>query len=192
MSNLFAERGAIHVHVGATIIVEGAAPAYEELIAHVEKRLTLVPRFRQRIVKIPLGIENPVWGDDPSFDVRRHVRHISVPPPARFDQLRDLVGRVMSEPLDTSRPLCRPSLVEGLSGRHAYISKARRALVGGVAAVDVGTILLDTTKRGMRVKAPEKPWDPDEPSPTMLITQAASDRVRKPLRAAGRAARNAV
>jgi diacylglycerol O-acyltransferase len=192
MSNLLAERGPIHVHVGATIIVEGTAPSYDQLIAHVEKRLELVPRFRQRIVKIPLGIENPVWGDDPSFDVRRHVRHISVPRPGRLDQLRDLVGRVMSEPLDMSRPLWQLYLVEGLSGRHAYISKTHHALVDGVAAVDVGTILLDTTKRGTRIKAPEKPWDPDEPSPTMLLTQAASDRVRKPLRAAGRAARNAV
>ncbi|MFL5908401.1 MAG: wax ester/triacylglycerol synthase family O-acyltransferase, partial [Solirubrobacterales bacterium] len=192
MSNLLAERGPIHVHVGATIIVEGTAPSYDQLVAHVEKRLELVPRFRQRIVRIPLGIENPVWGDDPAFDVRRHVRHVSVPRPGRLDQLRDLVGRVMSEPLDLERPLWQLYLVEGLSGRHAYISKTHHALVDGVAAVDVGTILLDTTKRGTRVKAPEKPWDPDEPSPTMLLRQAASDRVQKPIRAARRAARNAV
>jgi WS/DGAT/MGAT family acyltransferase len=192
MSNVFAERGSIHVHVGATIIVEGAAPTYDQLIRHVEKRLMLVPRFRQRIVKIPLGIENPVWGDDPQFDARRHVRHVSVPRPGRLDQLRELVGRVMSEPLDMQRPLWQLYLVEGLTGRHAYISKTHHALVDGVAAVDVGTILLDTTKRGTRIQAPEKPWDPDEPSPTMLLTQAASERVRKPLRAAGRATRNAV
>jgi diacylglycerol O-acyltransferase / wax synthase len=191
MSNLHAERGSIHVHVGATIIVEGAAPGYDELVAHVEKRLLLVPRFRQRIVRIPLGIENPVWGDDPQFDVRRHVRHISVPRPGRLDQLRDIVGRVMSEPLDMERPLWQLYLIEGLSGRHAYISKTHHALVDGVAAVDVGTILLDPNKRGTRMTAPEKPWDPDEPSPTMLLTQAASERVRKPLRAAGRAARTA-
>jgi diacylglycerol O-acyltransferase / wax synthase len=192
MSNLNAERGPIHVHVGATIIVEGAAPTYDQLVAHVEKRLLLVPRFRQRIVKIPLGIENPVWGDDPRFDVRRHVRHVSVPRPGRLDQLRDIVGRVMSEPLDMDRPLWQLYMVEGLSGRHAYISKTHHALVDGVAAVDVGTILLDTSKRGTRIKAPEEPWDPDEPSPTMLLTQAASERVRKPLRAAGRAAKTAV
>jgi diacylglycerol O-acyltransferase / wax synthase len=192
MSNLLAERGPIHVHVGATIIVEGAAPEYDQLVAHVEKRLLLVPRFRQRIVRIPLGIENPVWGDDPAFDVRRHVRHVSVPRPGRLDQLRDLVGRIMSEPLDMDRPLWQLYLIEGLSGRHAYVSKTHHALVDGVAAVDVGTILLDTSKRGTRMKVPEKPWDPDEPSPSMLLRQAASDRVRKPIRAAGRAARNAV
>jgi diacylglycerol O-acyltransferase len=192
MSNLHAERGPIHVHVGATIIVEGAAPTYDQLVRHVEKRLLLVPRFRQRIVKIPLGIENPVWGDDPQFDVRRHVRHVSVPRPGRLDQLRDLVGRMMSEPLDMQRPLWQLYMIEGLSGRHAYVSKTHHALVDGVAAVDVGTILLDATKRGSRIQVPEKPWDPDEPSPTMLLTQAASERVRKPLRAAGRAARDAV
>jgi diacylglycerol O-acyltransferase / wax synthase len=192
MSNLNAERGPIHVHVGATIIVEGAAPTYDQLLAHVEKRLLLVPRFRQRIVRIPFGVENPVWGDDPHFDARRHVRHVSVPRPGRLDQLRDIVGRVMSEPLDLERPLWQLYLVEGLSGRHAYISKTHHALVDGVAAVDVGTILLDTSKRGTRVKVPEKPWDPDEPSPTMLLSQAATERVRKPLRAAGRAARSAV
>jgi diacylglycerol O-acyltransferase len=192
MSNLNAERGPIHVHVGATIIVEGAAPTYDRLVAHVEKRLLLVPRFRQRIVRIPLGIENPVWGDDPQFDVRRHVRHVSVPRPGRLDQLRDIVGRVMSEPLDMDRPLWQLYMVEGMSGRHAYISKTHHALVDGVAAVDVGTILLDTSKRGTRISVPEKPWDPDEPSPTMLLTQAASERVSKPLRAAGRAARTAV
>ena len=90
------------------------------------------------------------------------------------------------------RPLWQLYLVEGLSGRHAYISKTHHALVDGVAAVDVGTILLDPNKRGTEAGDPEAPWDPDEPSPTMLVTQAATDRVRKPLRAAGRAARSAV
>ena len=192
MSNLLAERGPIHVHVGATIVVEGAAPSYEQLATHVEKRLALVPRFRQRIVRIPLGIENPVWGDDPQFDIHRHVRHISVPRPGRLDQLRDLVGRVMSEPLDMQRPLWQLYLVEGLRGRHAYISKTHHALVDGVAAVDVGTILLDPSRRGTRFSSPEAPWDPDEPSPTMLVAQAASEPVSRPIRAAGRAARNAV
>jgi len=193
MSNLNAERGPIHVHIGATIIVEGAAPSYDRLVAHVEKRLQLVPRFRQRIVRIPLGIENPVWGDDPQFDVRRHVRHISVPRPGRLDQLRDVVGRVMSEPLDMERPLWQLYLVEGLSGRHAYISKTHHALVDGVAAVDVGTILLDTSRRGTRIKAPEAPWDPDEPSPTIAAHPGSlRARAQSRLRAAGRAARTAV
>ncbi len=190
MSNLLAERGPIHVHVGGTIIVEGAAPPYEKLIAHVEERLKLVPRCRQRVMAIPLGLENPVWGDDPQFDVRRHVRHIGVGRPGHLDQLRELVGRVMSEPLDMSRPLWQLYMVDGLrGGRHAFISKTHHALVDGVAAVDIGTILLDPSPKGTELAMPEEPWDPDEPSPGMLFAQAASNRIRRPVRAAGRAAR---
>jgi diacylglycerol O-acyltransferase len=193
MSSLLAEHGPIHVHVGGTIIVEGSPPSYDRLAVHVERRLNLVPRFRQRIVRIPLGIENPVWGDDLQFDVRRHVRSVGVPRPGRRDQLRDLVGRIMSEPLDMERPLWQLYMVEGLTGgRHAFISKTHHALVDGVAAVDIGVILLDPSPGGTRTEVPEAPWDPDEPSPAMLVAQAASDRLQRPFRAAGRAARNTV
>lgn len=49
MSSLVAERGAIHVHVGATMLMEGKAPQLDELLEHVDGRLHLVPRFRQRV-----------------------------------------------------------------------------------------------------------------------------------------------
>ena len=190
MSNLFAERGPVHVHVGGTIIVEGAPPDYEELICHVEERLDLVPRFRQRIVKIPFGIENPVWGDDSGFDVRRQVRNIAVPRPGRLDQLRDLVGRIMSEPLDMERPLWQLYMIDGLrGGRHAYLSKTHHALVDGIAAVDIGMLLLDPKRQGTKMKLRNNRWRPDERRPGELFAQAASFAVQRPFKAAGRAAR---
>jgi WS/DGAT/MGAT family acyltransferase len=42
------------------------------------------------------------------------------------------------------------------------------------------------------MEAPEQPWEPDAPSSEMLFVRAASDRVRKPLRAARKAARGAL
>ena len=193
MSSLFAERGPIHVHVGGTIVVEGAPPSYDELVAHVTERLNLVPRFRQRIVKIPLGIENPVWGDDPLFDVHRHVCNVAVPRPGRLDQLRDLVGRIMSEPLDMEHPLWRLYLIDGLrGGRHAYLSKTHHALVDGVAAVDIGMLLLDPKKTGTKLKGPKKAWKPDEVKPGDLFAQAASFAVQRPFKAVGRAAKTTV
>jgi diacylglycerol O-acyltransferase / wax synthase len=192
MSNLFAERGQVHVTVGGTIIVEGAPPGYEELVAHVEHRLELVPRFRQKIVRIPLGIENPVWGDDPGFDVRRHVRNVAIPRPGRLDQLRDLVARIMSEPLDMERPLWQLYLIDGLRGRHAYLSKTHHALVDGVAAVDIGMILLDATREGTRPKKRPKRWQPEAVQPGELFAQAALYAVQRPFRAVGRAARTTI
>ena len=116
MSSLLAERGPIHVHVGATILLEGEPPALEELLDHVEGRLGLVPRFRQRVKSTPLGLTNPVWADDPRFDLGWHVRHTALPRPGTMAQLRELVGRVMSQPLDLERPLWQ-----------LYLSRAWRA-----------------------------------------------------------------
>jgi diacylglycerol O-acyltransferase len=193
MSSLLAERGPIHVHVGATIVLEGEPPEFEELLGHVENRLGLVPRFRQKVTSTPLRLANPVWTDDPGFDVRWHVRHTALPRPGSVAQLRDLVGRVMSQPLDLERPLWQLYLVEGLDGdRHAYISKTHHALVDGVSAVDVGTIMLDPNPEGTEMPIPEDHWDPDEPSPEMLFVRAASDRIRAPLRTARKAALEAL
>lgn len=188
MSSLFAERGQIHVHVGGTIIAEGAPPSYEELVEHVDDRLELVPRFRQRIVKVPLGIENPVWADDPRFDVRRHVRPVAVPRPGRLDQLRDLIGRIMSDPLDMRHPLWQLYLIDGLrGGRHAYLSKTHHALVDGVAAVDIGMILLDPKPTPTKLRKPKDPWKPVAPKSTELFGQATAYAVQRPFKAAGRA-----
>ena len=149
MSSLLAERGPIHVHVGGTIILDGQPPAFEELLDHVDQRHGHGTRFRQKVTPTPLGLANPVWADDPAFDLRWHVRHVALPAPGTEAQLRELVGRVMSQPLDFARPLWQIYLIEGLEGkRHAVISKTHHALVDGVSAVDVGTIMLDPNKDG--------------------------------------------
>jgi diacylglycerol O-acyltransferase len=193
MSSLLAERGPIHVNVGATLVLEGDPPTLEELLDHVESRLALVPRFRQRVKPTPLQLTNPVWVDDPGFDLEWHVRHTALPRPGSMDQLRELVGRVLSTPLDLERPLWQLYLVENLEGgRHAYISKTHHALVDGVSAVDVGTIMLDPNPEGTEMPVPEERWDPDVPSPEMLFVRAATDRIRTPVSAARKAALTAI
>jgi diacylglycerol O-acyltransferase / wax synthase len=207
MSSLLAERGPIHVNVGATMIMQGKAPDFEALLAHVDKRLGLVPRFRQKIKHTPppipgrlperlessLAISNPVWVDDPAFDIRWHVRHLALPKPGTMDQLKELVGWIMSQSLDFSRPLWQICLIEGLEGRrHAYVPKTHHALVDGVSALDVGTILLDPNPDGTEMPVPEGVREPDEPSSEMLFVRAASDRIREPLRLARQAATRAM
>ena len=193
MSSLLAERGPIHVHVGATIVIEGPHPDFERLLEHVEVRLALVPRFRQRVTRTPLDLSNPVWTDDPRFDLRWHVRRAALPAPGGGAELRDLVGRIMSEPLDFGRPLWQLYLVEGVEGgRHALVNKTHHALVDGVAAIDVGTVILDPSPDGSEIELPDQEWDPEQPSPELLFVRAASDRIRGPLRAAHKAALEAL
>ena len=121
------------------------------------------------------------------------MRRVALPSPGGMGELRELVGRVMSEPLDLTRPLWQLYLIEGLEdGRHAYISKTHHALVDGVAAVDVGTIILDASPEGTEMEITEERWEPDEPSPELLFVRDASDRIRTPLRAARKAALEAL
>src|SRR5205807_2083190 len=69
------------LHVAAMLIFEGPAPAYEDFVEHVESRLHLVPRYRQRLALVPLDQGRPVWVDDDRFDVRFHVRATALPRP---------------------------------------------------------------------------------------------------------------
>jgi WS/DGAT/MGAT family acyltransferase len=193
MSSLLAERGPIHVNVGATIVVGGEPPDFERLLEHVDARLALVPRFRQRVTPAALDLVNPVWADDARFDLRWHVRRAALPRPGGAAELRELAGRIMSEPLDFTRPLWQLYLIEGLEGgRHACVSKTHHALVDGVAAVDVATVILDPSPEGAEIELPVEPPEPDAPSPEMLLIRGASERIRDPLRSARRAAREAI
>lgn len=164
MSSLLAERGPIHVHVGGTAIFDGDPPPFEELLAHVETRLELIPRFRRRVRYLPGKVMRAEWEDDPDFDLRRHVRHVAVPAPADDAGLRELVGRIMSEPLDGSRPLWQLYLIErcGAGGRRGFaaVSKTHHALVDGVSAVDVGAIILDPDPEGTDLGLSGEAWAP--------------------------------
>ena len=95
---------------------------------------------------VPGHLANPVWVDDENFDVTYHVRRSALPKPGTDAQLRDLVARIMSRPLDRNRPLWEMYLVEGLEDdRFAILTKTHHAMVDGVSAVDIGQVILDVT-----------------------------------------------
>lgn len=180
ISSLHAEQGPIHVHVGGTAIFAGRPPDFEELLAHVDQRLHLIPRFRRRVRHMPGQVGRPVWEDDADFDLRRHVRRHALPPPGDEAQLRELVGWIMSEPLDQSRPLWQIHLIEGLEGkRFAAVSKTHHALVDGIAAVDVGAVILDPDPKGTDLGLPSAPWKPNTaPTEQMLLSRISDAKQR--------------
>ena len=64
-----------HMHVASVMVFEGQAPTLDELVEHVNSRLHLVPRYRQRLAYVPFGQGRPVWTDDPHFNPYYHIRH---------------------------------------------------------------------------------------------------------------------
>ena len=133
-----------HMHVGAVLIFEGPAPAFDDFADHIRGRLHLVPRYRQKLAFPPLETGRPLWVDDPSFNLEYHVRHTALPAPGSEEQLRALAARIHSQALDRSKPLWEMWLVQGLEGgRFALISKTHHALVDGISGVDLMTVLFD-------------------------------------------------
>ena len=180
-SFLHLEDGATHMHVAGAAILEGRAPAYDELIEHILSRLHLVPRYRQRLAFVPFGQGRPVWVDDPHFNVAFHVRHTALPRPGGDEQLKRLCGRIFSQALDRSRPMWELWLVEGLADdRFALLSKTHHALVDGISGVDIATVLFDTSPEPAGI-APEGERTP-RPLPTdaQLLADALLERATAP------------
>ena len=112
----------------------------------VRGKLPLVPRYRQVVRFVPLDMGRPVWVDDPHFNIDYHLRHTALPAPGGEAELRALVGRVMAQQLDRSKPLWEIWMVEGLGGgRWALLSKTHHALVDGVSGTDLLAVIMDTT-----------------------------------------------
>jgi WS/DGAT/MGAT family acyltransferase len=180
-SFLHLERGEVHMHVAAAMVLQGAAPRYDDLVRQIVSRLHLVPRYRQRLAFVPFGQGRPVWVDDPHFNVVFHVRHTALPSPGGESELRRLCGRVFSQELDRSRPLWELWLVEGLSDeRFALLSKTHHALVDGVSGVDIATVLFDTSPEPVP-SGPVPDWVPRPlPSGAQLLADALLERATVP------------
>src|SRR3979411_3565338 len=83
---LYAERPQTPLDLGTVYVFEGesqlpggrGALGVEETI---RERIHLVPRYRQRIHRVPGNITHPVWVDDPHFDLGAHIRREVLRPP---------------------------------------------------------------------------------------------------------------
>ncbi|MGH2796464.1 MAG: WS/DGAT/MGAT family O-acyltransferase [Thermoleophilaceae bacterium] len=180
---LHLEGPSTHMHVGGIALFEGEPPDYDDVLRMIDERLQYVPRFRQKLATVPLGLGRPVWVDDPHFNLEYHVRHTALPAPGSRAKLNRLTARIMSQQLDRAKPLWEIWFAEGLAGhRFALISKTHHSLVDGVSGTDIMSVLLDP--------APEPPvieretWRPRiGPSSDQLMVEALRERLTSPAEA---------
>lgn len=180
-SFLFMEELTTAMHVGGLMTFDATAgfdpDAFRRMIGD---RLAAVPRYRQKIREVPGHLGLPVWVDDPAFELDYHVRRSALPAPGGPEQLRELVGRLVSRQLDRSRPLWELYLVEGLDGGgFAVVTKIHHAMVDGLSSVDIGALLLDRTP--VPRETPPDAWAPSaEPSDVRLVAAAVVEQMRRP------------
>jgi WS/DGAT/MGAT family acyltransferase len=176
--------------IASIAVFEGPAPSHEEVLAHLARRVPLVPRYRHKLRTVPLRLGRPVWVDDPDFDLRYHVRRTALPAPGGDRQLADLMARVMSQRLDRDHPLWEYWLVEGLAGgRWALISKVHHCMVDGVSGTDLYRVIFDSSPQpppepppGLSLSTVDDRPVSAEPSAVALAAQAALDAVVLPAR----------
>jgi diacylglycerol O-acyltransferase len=175
---LHVENDVTPMHIGGVSIFEGPPPPFEDLRAMVEGKLHLTPRYRQKVRFVPLGMGEPIWVDDPHFNIGYHLRHSAVPSPGTEKQLRATAARVFSQHLDRARPLWEIWMVEGLEDdRWALLSKVHHCMVDGVAATDMMSLLFGESLEPTNGEV----WLPEpEPSGLELIAYSARHRVRDP------------
>ncbi|HEV3229175.1 MAG TPA: wax ester/triacylglycerol synthase family O-acyltransferase [Solirubrobacteraceae bacterium] len=166
------------MHVGGVSIFEGPAPLFERLEQMVAGKLGLVPRYRQKVRFVPLGLGRPVWVDDPHFNLSYHLRHTALPGPGSDDQLRRTAARIFAQPLDRNKPLWEIWMVEGLrESRWALLSKVHHCMVDGVAATDLMSVMFEDDT----AQASAGPWEPaPEPSGAELVVRTLTRRTLSP------------
>ena len=175
------ERDEMPMHIGSLEVLAGPAPGFSEFCEMLESKLDQIPRYRQRVKEVPLGLGLPVWVDDQHFNLSYHVRHVALPSPGDELQLEVLAARLMDHRLDLSRPLWEMWIIEGLAdGRWALLNKAHHAMMDGQTGRNVMEILLDAQ--------PDTPdlfgstWQPTpEPNTASMMSSAVVDSVTDPL-----------
>ena len=187
VSFLDQEKDGSHMHIGAVMIFEGPPPSHDDVRDHIESRLHLVPRYRQKLAYPRFEMGRPLWVDDPSFNLDYHVRQTALPSPGSVEQLRLLTGRIFSQRLDRTKPLWELWLVQGLEdNRFAIINKTHHSLVDGVSGVDLTTVLFDTAPEPTPVQGDN--WTPRvEPSDATLVAHGARELASVPTKFARRA-----
>ena len=153
-SNLRIERPETPTHIAGLCIVE-AAPLLDasgelDLAAvqrRLERRLPRVPALRRIVQSVPPLCGPPLWVDDPSFSITRHVHAMRLDPPGDEGALLQTAERLLRPLLDRSHPLWELWFVTGLQSdggsQIGVLFKVHHAVADGLAAVALMMALLD-------------------------------------------------
>lgn len=111
----------------------------------IKERLLCFPRFRQKIVEPRIRKNNPYWQDDRTFNLKNHLKYISLHEPADEADLQEVVSKLSSTPLDYNRPLWQFHYVDNYNGGSALICRVHHSIADGMALVMVILSITDSS-----------------------------------------------
>jgi diacylglycerol O-acyltransferase / wax synthase len=186
VSNLRIERHGLPMNVAALAILEGRVLldasgelALEAIRVRVEQRLHLAPRLRQRLYRPGFGFGAPVWVDDASFDISRHVRTRPVPAGGEEALLATCV-ELNDRPFDQAHPLWEMWLLTGaLDGHVPMLIRFHHVLADGIAALLLLGTLFDSAPVDSAPEAPEPAGPPWTARPIPTRSELLGDALRR-------------
>ncbi|HEV3231617.1 MAG TPA: wax ester/triacylglycerol synthase family O-acyltransferase, partial [Candidatus Dormibacteraeota bacterium] len=176
-----------HMHVGGIATFEPGdwksdEERYEALVRQIEPRLDLMPRYRQKVAFLPMNVDVPAWVDDEQFDISFHVRRAALPKPGGAKEICEFIERVYSRQLDRRHPLWELYYLEGLEGgRWGLVTKTHHALVDGLSALELVTVLLDTTDEYEPPRERSRWSAHKEPTGLDLVLESLRHRASQPM-----------
>jgi diacylglycerol O-acyltransferase / wax synthase len=154
---LYWEKPNQRMHVGCVALLDGPV-AFEPFARAMEERLGAIPRYRERPVRPFLDLDWPRWEVDPTFEVRRHLRHVAVPAPGGERELHELVDSLFATRLDPRHPLWETYLIDGIAGgRSALLCKTHHAMIDGVSGAQVLEAMADPAPHAAPQSSPHAP-----------------------------------
>ena len=187
-SFLYMENPVVHMHVTGVMVLDPSTVdggySFEGFRRHLLERLHLIEVFRKRLMRVPFGLDHPVWVDDPDFALDDHLRREVLPSPGSIEQLAAFTGEFASIPLPLTRPPWSMVLIEGLAdGSIAIVTKMHHVAVDGSSGTDLMAHLVDLTPDAEPRAAPDGVFDPGPvPSRSTLLLESAIGRLADPLR----------
>lgn len=187
---LYAESPTSPMHIATLTIMEGSIE-FEDFKAIVASKLHLIPKFRKRLLNVPMDLDYPYWVDDPNFDIDLHINRLKLPTPSNWKTLREMTSSIFSSPLDLRRPLWSIDFIEGLDevsqvpkGSVAIVSKVHHVMIDGSSGVGIMGILFDKNEADKDKTIPKpKPFEPEPlPDELTLLLKSSQDFLKNPLK----------
>jgi len=130
--------------------------------------LTQSPVLRQKLLGLPMGVDEPYWVRDKNFNLAQHISEYELPRPGGWQQLKQLLARLHSQGLPMDRPLWHASLITGLdtidglpAGSSALMLKVHHAAIDGVSLARLIAGLHDSGRKISDVSTPDTQIAPD-------------------------------
>ena len=196
-SFIYQDTPATPMHVASVAILDPSTSPYgpltlEAVMGFYEERLHLMPTARRRLINVPFGLDHPYWIEDGGFDLEYHIREVGLPAPHDWPALYTLAARILSRPLDMSRPPWEAYLVHGLDrlegvphGCVGLLFKTHHCAIDGASGLEMALALADLAPEMAPVPPPSEPWCADPvPDDGELLVRSWGNAMLRPLQIA--------